>query len=80
MEIKKIGYDIEKWSLDVFCVTCKSELVLNHKDLKTSNRKEYYCTCKACGFYIKIDSKDFSVLLKQFVDRSGYTGSVSSDL
>jgi hypothetical protein len=80
MEIKKIGYDIEQWSLDIVCERCKSELVLNHKDLKTSDRKKYYC-CKACGAYIEINSLGFNILLKQFVDRTGYTGRVyCSDL
>ena len=81
MEIKKIGYDIEQWSLDIVCEHCKSELVLNHKDLKTSDRKKYYCSCKACDAYIEINSLGFNILLKQFVDRTGYTGPVyCSDL
>lgn len=80
MEIKKIGYKIESCTKDIVCKGCGSELTLCHKDLKTTDRKKYYCTCKACNTYIEIDSKDFNLLLKQFIDRSGFTGATYSDL
>ena len=78
MEIKKIGYDIETWTKDMICKGCKSELTLSCKDLKTSDRKKYYCMCKACNTYAEVDLTGCSLLLKQFVDRSGFTGSTSS--
>ena len=80
MEIKKIGYDIETWTKDIICKGCKSELTLCHKDLKTSDRKKYYCMCKACNTYAEVDLTGCSLLLKQFVNRSGFTGSTSSVL
>ena len=78
MEIKKIGYDIETWNKDIVCKACGSELILCHKDLKTSDCKKYYCTCKACNNYIELDSANFNLLLKQFVNSQGYTGRTSN--